>query len=73
MELGFFAQVAPASTSHFSGHMFQLELKHVISEDPNVIPRIGDLWILVANYLLEGGAHVYKPKFKYKIKGGKVV
>jgi hypothetical protein len=27
----------------------------------------------MANYLLEGGAHFYKPKFKDKIKGGKVV
>lgn len=73
LELGLFAQVAPASTSRFSGPMFQLEQEHVISENPNIIPRIGDLWILVAKFLLEGGAHVYKPKFKDRIKGGKVV
>jgi hypothetical protein len=40
-----------ASTSYFSDPMFQLESEHVISENPNVIPRIGDFWILVTLFV----------------------
>jgi hypothetical protein len=54
--------------------MFQFELEHVISEIPNVIPRTWDFWILVTYYLLERGAHFYKPKFKERVKeGGRVI
>jgi hypothetical protein len=55
------------STLDFSsppnGLIFQLE-QHIIHEDPNVVPKLEDLWIPISNNHFEGGVHFYKLKIE---------
>ncbi len=60
----------PSSSMYLNGLIIGNERSHKIHENPNNIPRLGDIWLLINPPLFGGCAKFFQPKHSNDFKEG---
>jgi hypothetical protein len=58
------------SSTPLDGLIKLFEKQHLLHENPEVEPRLGDIWLLVKSFVFEGFVKFFKPKHKRKLQEG---
>lgn len=58
------------SSTHLYGHISQNKKQCILYEHPNVVSKIGNIWLPINPLLLGGFAKFFKPKYNNEFKEG---
>jgi hypothetical protein len=58
------------SSTPSNGLIMLFEKQHLLHENLEVVPRLGDIWLLVKLFVFEGFVKFFKPKHKRKLQEG---